>query len=136
MNGWRLHALWMVPSAAFAAAATWALRTWDPNQPGNPFFACVFHQVTGLWCPGCGGTRMAHALVHFDLHRAIEMNVLPFVAAPLLLLLAARLNDWLPASTERYTRFVANGWFWAVLVFGFGVVRNLPWAPFAWMAPG
>jgi hypothetical protein len=136
MTRTQLHALWMVPSAAFAAAATWALRTFDPNQAGNPFVACVFHQLTGLYCPGCGGTRAMHALVHFDLERALSMNALPFVAAPLLLLLTARLQGWLPATSERWTRFVANPWFWAVLVGGFTVLRNLPWAPFNALAPG
>jgi hypothetical protein len=130
------HALWIAPTAALAAGAVWALRTFDPNQPGNPFFACVFHQVTGLYCPGCGGTRAMHALVHFDLPGALAMNALPFIAAPLLGLLALREATTLPALAQRWTRFVANPWFWAALVGGFTVLRNLPWAPFAALAPG
>jgi hypothetical protein len=130
------HALWIAPFAALAAGAVWALRTFDPNQPGNPFIACVFHQVTGLYCPGCGGTRAMHALVHFDLAGALAMNALPFVAAPLLGLLALREATTLPVVAERWTRFVANPWFWVVLVGGFTVLRNLPWAPFAALAPG
>jgi hypothetical protein len=130
------HALWAVPSAVLAAGMVWALRTFDPNQAGNPFVACVFHRLTGLYCPGCGGTRAMHALVHFDLPGALAMNALPFVAAPLLGLLALRLNTVLPARAERWTRFVANPWFWAALVGGFTVLRNLPWAPFAALAPG
>lgn len=30
-------------------------------------YPCVFHEVTGLWCPGCGGTRSVRALVRGDL---------------------------------------------------------------------
>ena len=131
-----LHALWMVPGAALAALATWALRTWDPNQPGNPFFVCTLFRLTGLYCPGCGGTRMAHALVHFDLPGALAMNVLPFIAAPLLGVLFLRLNTTLSPRLERLTRFVAEPWFWVALVGGFTVLRNLPWAPFNWLAPG
>ena len=130
------HALWMAPVAAFAVAATWALRTFDPNQSGSPFLGCVFFKLTGLYCPGCGGTRAMHALVHFDLPTAFGMNPLLFVAAPLLGLLALRVADALPAGVAHATRFVANGWFWGALVVGFGVLRNLPWAPVAWMAPG
>ena len=130
------HALWMAPAAALAAGAVWALRTFDPNQAGSPFPACVFHQVTGLYCPGCGGTRAMHALVHFDLPGALAMNALPFVAAPLLGLLALRVATTLPAFAERMTRFTANPWFWLALVGGFTVLRNLPWAPFGALAPG
>jgi hypothetical protein len=135
MSGAR-HALWIAPSAALAAAAVWWLRLFDPNQAGTPFLACVFHRVTGLYCPGCGGTRAMHALVHFDLPGALAMNALPFVAAPLVALLFARNSALLPARTERWTRFVASPLFWVALVGGFTVLRNLPWAPFAALAPG
>jgi hypothetical protein len=129
------HALVLVPGAVFAALGTWALRTWDPNLPGNPFLACAFHELTGLYCPGCGGTRAMHALVHFDLPGALTMNALPFVAAPLLGVLYLRVTGLLPPGLERATRFTANPWFWGVLVGGFTVLRNLPWAPFAALAP-
>ena len=131
-----LHALWILPSAVLATAAVWMLRTFDPNQPGNPFFACTLYQLTGLYCPGCGGTRAMHALVHFDLAGALAMNALPFIVAPLLGVLALRMKYALPPLAERLTRFVANPWFWATLVGGFTVLRNLPWEPFAALAPG
>ena len=35
----------------------------DPHQPGA-YPACVLHALTGLYCPGCGGTRAAYDLVH------------------------------------------------------------------------
>jgi hypothetical protein len=76
-----------------------------------------------------------HALVHFDLAGALAMNALPFVAAPLLGLLALREATTLPPMAARWTRFVANPWFWVALVGGFTVLRNLPWAPFTALAP-
>ncbi|MDY6351438.1 MAG: DUF2752 domain-containing protein [Lachnospiraceae bacterium] len=27
-------------------------------------FLCIFHEVTGLYCPGCGGTRALGFLLH------------------------------------------------------------------------
>ncbi|MDD6428583.1 MAG: DUF2752 domain-containing protein [Lachnospiraceae bacterium] len=27
-------------------------------------FLCIFHEVTGLYCPGCGGTRALRFLLH------------------------------------------------------------------------
>jgi hypothetical protein len=77
-----------------------------------------------------------HALVHFDLPGALAMNALPFVAAPLLAMLALREVTTLSPTLERWTRFTANPWFWVALVGGFTVLRNLPWAPFTVLAPG
>lgn len=31
---------------------------------GNYMPPCMFHAVTGYYCPGCGGTRAAFALIH------------------------------------------------------------------------
>lgn len=28
---------------------------------------CLFHLITGLYCPGCGGTRSAIHLIHGDI---------------------------------------------------------------------
>lgn len=130
------HWLWLVPVGLFGAAGIWALRTFDPNVAGNPFLPCIFHSLTGLYCPGCGATRALHALVHFDLLRALSMNALLIVGAPIGGLLALRALHKLPAWTDAWLRPIANPWLWAGLVTLFGVLRNLPWLPFSWLAPG
>jgi Protein of unknown function (DUF2752) len=127
---------WAALAVLPAAAGVWALRSFDPNVAGNPFPPCLFHAVTGLWCPGCGLTRCAHALVHFDLARAFEMNALAMVAAPVLALLAARSAGWLPPSLSERLRPLTSLTFWFALVAAFAVLRNLPWPPFSWLAPG
>ncbi|HEY0503901.1 MAG TPA: DUF2752 domain-containing protein [Lysobacter sp.] len=106
------------------------LRVFQPES----LWPCVFHAVTGLHCPGCGLTRMLHALVHGDVARAWSMNPLAMVALPLL---ATMLAQWwlarplLPAWLDRYAH---DGRVWIVALIAFGVLRNLPM--FAWMAPG
>lgn len=50
------------------------------------FPKCIFLQLTGLKCPGCGSQRVAHSLLHLDLRHAWEANAflllcLPYVAA-------------------------------------------------------
>lgn len=35
---------------------------------------CIFHELTGLDCAGCGSQRMLHALLHGDLQGAFRAN--------------------------------------------------------------
>lgn len=68
------------------AAGAWYLRTRDPHLPGQALPFCPWRRLTGLQCPGCGGTRMAYDLLHGDLAAAWHDNaalllVLPLVAA-------------------------------------------------------
>ena len=46
---------------------------------------CPIHHLTGLLCPGCGGTRALLALLHGDLPAAWHHNPLLLALAPLLL---------------------------------------------------
>lgn len=45
---------------------------------------CVFNKVTGLYCPGCGITRMVLALASFDLAGAFRCNALVMIGAPIM----------------------------------------------------
>ena len=134
--GPKQHLLWAAPAGLLAAGGVWALRTFDPNVAGNPFPGCVFHALTGLYCPACGSTRAMHALVHFDLPTALSMNALLLIGGPLGVLLVLRALEKTPAALEPWLRPLAKPWLWVGIVAGFGIVRNLPWAPFSWLAPG
>jgi hypothetical protein len=117
-------------------AGIWTLRTFDPNTAGSLFPSCLFFTLTGLYCPGCGLTRALHALVHFDLPRALAMNSLMVLSVPLWALMAVhgvggRLR--LPAAV---TSILFDGRYWIFALLLFGVLRNLPWWPFSWLAPG
>ena len=46
----------------------------------------MFKAVTGWNCPGCGGLRMTHDLLHGDLSAAVVDNVFLLVGLPLLAL--------------------------------------------------
>lgn len=48
----------------------------------NPIPPCLFHQVTGLPCPMCGGTRSFAAMAHGDLAGAAHV----FPIGPLMFL--------------------------------------------------
>jgi len=102
----------------------------DPSDPAAPMPACPFHAVTGLWCPGCGGLRMVHALLHGRLAEAAHDNVVLLAAAPLAL---ALLVAWSSASLRgerfvlRMSPRVAVALF--ALVIAWTVLRNLPGFP-------
>jgi len=111
-----------------AAAAT-SLALIDPARPSSPFPACMFHSVTGLWCPGCGLTRGTHRLLRGDVVGAMELNVLtPLVVVAV----ALAWWHWFRRSTRRagvpvpawLPTFAALAL--PILLVAFGIARNLP----------
>jgi hypothetical protein len=96
----------------------------DPHRPGSLFPPCPFHALTGWYCPGCGGLRMAHDLLHGDLAAAVVDNAFALVVIPALLawVLLRRHRGrpvWPPAAV--ITVVVATA--------AWTVVRNLPGFP-------
>lgn len=50
------------------------------------YIPCPIRMITGLKCPGCGVTHYVLAMLHGDIHAALEANQLVFFLAPALLL--------------------------------------------------
>ena len=62
----------------------------DPNSPGH-YPLCPTKAFTGLDCPGCGGLRSVHSLVHGDITGALDHNAfVVLVLVPLALVLWGR----------------------------------------------
>ena len=55
----------------------------DPSE--NPFIPCLFHEITGLECTGCGITRAIYSLMHFNFLAAIKFNAMFVFSLPLFL---------------------------------------------------
>lgn len=110
----------------------------DPSADGTWYPPCAFHAATGLWCPGCGLTRGFHQLFNGNLGAALSYNV--FV--PLVLVaVAGSWWGWVRVSwgrAERVWPAWTRRWVSVVLpltLLAYGVLRNIPAAPFDTLAP-
>jgi len=98
-------------------------------------FPCLFHEITGQYCAGCGMTRAVVALSNMDFYQAIRYNVFVVIALPFLAIY-----------------FLVEGYYWVlnrknrfekvfqviavVILVGlvvYSVFRNIP--AFSWLAP-
>jgi len=115
----------MIAIAAIAAVALLAVFRCDP-QHSAWLPKCLFHEATGLFCPGCGNTRALHALLHGHILMSLRYNplLIPAVLTVLLLVMRPRL------ATRR-----SVAWSIAVVIIAFAILRNLPWSPFTLLAP-
>ncbi len=122
----------IVAGVAFAGAGA-VVYFFNPSTHGF-YPICLFHQLTGLNCPGCGGTRAAYALLHGNFALALKDNAL-FV---LLIPAGALRSAWF--TTKNFRRqpvgnFLPAKFLWVLLAVAviFTVVRNLP--AFAFLSP-
>lgn len=60
---------------------------------------CIFHELTGWQCPGCGSQRMLHALLHGNIREAWNHNAVLLLLLPLLIPMI-----WLEINRNRHPR--------------------------------
>ncbi|MFF3952487.1 DUF2752 domain-containing protein [Streptomyces sp. NPDC001890] len=98
----------------------------DPNQPGH-YPVCPLLRFTGLYCPGCGGLRSAHAVAHGDIAAALGSNALAVAGYALFAVLWAlwAVRAWRGRPMSIAAKPVVWWGIGAVLL-AFSVVRNLP----------
>ncbi|SBU88540.1 Protein of unknown function (DUF2752) [Streptomyces sp. Ncost-T6T-1] len=100
--------------------------TVDPNEPGH-YPVCPLLKLTGVFCPGCGGLRSAHAFITGDLGAALGANA---IATAGYFLFAVVWVLWLVRAWRGKPLRIglAPAWWWGVgaVLLIFTVVRNLP----------
>lgn len=105
------------------------------NPVEHSFFPkCLFHAMTGLDCPGCGGLRATHQLLNGHLLAAFQLNPLLICLLPIAAYFGLRQIVFMRTGRLWRQPFRSPKWiiFLAVVVIAFGVLRNLPWK--AWFS--
>lgn len=108
----------------------------DPSNKENFYVACNFKSLTGLDCPGCGGQRSVHHLLHLEIVQALRYNAFFVLLIPYLLVLfyyeARKMFFGIPKPMNFFTSNKML-WIFLILLLVFGIVRNLPYYPFTFL---
>ena len=97
---------------------------------------CLFYEITGYYCPGCGMSRALYALLQCHWYQAFCFNPLGLILFPFLLsYVEYQLICWGFDKQDQITRklpkYILYGLI--VIVVLYGIMRNMD--HFLWMAP-
>ena len=100
---------------------------------------CLFYELTGLYCPGCGTGRALLALLHGRLYAAFRYQPLMIIFLPALAYYISKLylafvfgRDILPFPTIR-SKWLAI--MVTAVMIAYWILRNIPVIPFSYLAP-
>ena len=89
---------------------------------------CIFHKITGFYCPGCGITRCLWSLIKGDFINAFKFNPLVFILLPFLLIYFIY-NSYIYIwdKDNKLNKSISNYFYLIILIIViiFGIVRNL-----------
>ena len=88
---------------------------------------CIFHEVTGLKCPGCGVTHMCLSLLRLDFAEAFAANQALFVLLPLFVFYAIKISArYVKSGSMKFSKFDNIVCFSVIVILiVFAIVRNL-----------
>ena len=109
----------------------------DPAK-NELFPRCIFHGLTGAYCPGCGSQRALHSLLHLNIGGVVSYNFLFLPAALLVIYHYAHpfLNKIFEWKLPNVFYLKNTPWIIFAVIVLFWIARNLPWYPFSVLAPG
>lgn len=123
---------------AGAIAAVGALYLYNHNPYSYPL-PCLFYLITGFYCPGCGAGRACYSILHLQLTDAFCYNPLMVILLPwICLYIVARVIDWMITGGNHIDgKISVKLLVWILIViFIYGILRNIPVFPFNLLAPG
>lgn len=89
---------------------------------------CFFHFITGLYCPGCGTTRLIFSLLNGHISDAYNYNRLVFILFPFIIIyFIYRVYLYIFDKKDEIICRIPNIYFYLLLfvVIVFGVLRNI-----------
>lgn len=117
------------------AAGGYLIAVTKPT-PDSIYPKCVSHQLTGLYCPGCGTGRATHFLLNGRPLTSLKYNLFAPVVLPLLVFVGLRAGvGWALGRSLPERRSSRALWLLVAMLIGYGVVRNIPVEPFTRLAP-
>ena len=93
----------------------------------NIYVPCVFNEITGLYCPGCGVTRMLKSMLHLEFYQAFRYNPLLFIFSPFILFMIIN-YIYCYYKKKKSLLFTMPKWILIILliiVFSYWILRNI-----------
>lgn len=96
------------------------------------YIHCPIKTITGLYCPGCGITRMLLSIIQLDFYQAFRYNPLLFITLPIFIIFF--LNTLITKKEPLYNKISNKVWTIVIIIFiAYGILRNIPF--FDYLAP-
>ncbi|MBQ9833761.1 MAG: DUF2752 domain-containing protein [Bacilli bacterium] len=86
---------------------------------------CLFHKITGYYCPGCGITRMIFSIIKLEFYQAFRYNPLVFIML-IFFVFCQVINIILKRNYKKITFKKEYALLLLVVVILFGIMRNIP----------
>lgn len=100
---------------------------------------CLFHDITGWQCPGCGGQRAFYYLLHGQVLLALRHNLLIVIILPILLYCYFIVGQIYLVRNKKYVKYLnLKPWYayaFLVILLLFFFLRNIPLFPFTLLSP-
>ena len=118
----------IVAAAAFIAAAAlvYLYFTGEGEGAGIP---CMFHQITGFYCSGCGASRALRSILHFDFYQALRYNAIFTVCLPLFAVYFTSLSvSYIRFGKDRISEKISMKiiYIFVAAALVYGILRNIP----------
>ena len=90
---------------------------------------CIFHELTGLYCPGCGSSRAIVSLIEFNPYQAFRYNMLVTTLIPFVIIYF--FYKYILYGKKKIPNYI----FYLLLIITiiFSILRNIPF--FYYLAP-
>ena len=124
-----------VAAAAFFAAAAliYLYFTGEGEGAGIP---CMFYQLTGFYCSGCGASRALRSVLHLDFYQALRYNAIFTICLPLFAVYFTSLSaSYIRFGKDRVSEKISMKiiYIFVAIALVYGILRNIP--AFSFLAP-